>query len=92
MSVTDPQEESSSRHESRSEAERVSRAVGEGQSLILTNGGVRVGRIVPIDDPAPGLTLLRPAQRRGGWAELGINREVVENSAHTLDELREDRI
>lgn len=69
------------------------RAVSEGRSFVLTNSGVPVGRIVPIDAPAPRLKLARPARRQGGWAELGIKRKVVAQSvAEILDDLREDRV
>lgn len=71
---------------------RLLRAVGEGHSFILTNRGVPVGRIVPLDAPAPTLPIVRPAKRFGGWAAL--TPQPVESDrpiTQILDELREDR-
>lgn len=85
--------ESLSQRELRNESGRVLRAVSEGHSFVLTNSGVPVGRIVPLDAPAPSLTIARPARREGGWAALAIERKTGTKSlAETLDELREDRL
>lgn len=85
--------ESLSQRELRNESGRVLRAVSEGHSFVLTNSGVPVGRIVPLDAPAPGLTIARPARREGGWAALGIERKTcTKGLAETLDELREERL
>ncbi|WP_408641666.1 type II toxin-antitoxin system Phd/YefM family antitoxin [Solicola gregarius] len=65
MSVTEPSAESLSQRELRNESGRVLRAVSEGRSFVLTNSGVPVGRIVPLDAPAPALTIARPARREG---------------------------
>lgn len=93
MSVTDPQVESLSQRELRNESGRVLRAVSEGHSFVLTNSGVPVGRIVPLDAPAPALRIVRPARREGGWAALAIERKTAEQSlAATLDDLRGDRL
>lgn len=54
MSISEPQAESLSPRELRNESGRVLRAVSEGHSFVLTNSGVPVGRIVPLD--APGVT------------------------------------
>lgn len=82
-----------SQRELRNESGRVLRAVSEGRSFVLTNSGVPVGRIVPLDAPAPGLAVVRPARRRGGWGELGIPRMRAGHAlAQTLGELREDRL
>ena len=92
MSAHLPQVESLSQRELRNESGRVLRAVGEGQSFVLTNHGVPVGRIVPLDAPAPTLPIARPAKRQGGWAELGIHRKASARPlAEIVDELREDR-
>lgn len=93
MSISEPQAESLSQRELRNESGRVLRAVSEGHSFVLTNSGVPVGRIVPIDAPAPALTIARPARRTGGWAALAIERKVATQSlSETLGDLREDRL
>lgn len=85
--------ESLSQRELRNESGRVLRAVGEGQSFVLTNSGVPVGRIVPMDAPRPGLTIARPARRTGGWAGLEIKRKTAARPlTEILDDLREDRL
>ncbi|MDO5502630.1 MAG: type II toxin-antitoxin system prevent-host-death family antitoxin [Actinomycetia bacterium] len=82
-----------SQRELRNESGRVLRAVGEGRSFVLTNSGVPVGRIVPIDSPGPGLVITRPAKRSGGWAALGIPRKRGGAPvADILDDLRSDRL
>lgn len=92
MSIIEPTTESLSQRELRNESGRVLRAVSEGRSFVLTNSGVPVGRIVPIDAPAPALTIARPARREGGWAALGIRRKAVgQPLSEILDDLREDR-
>lgn len=84
--------ESLSQRELRNESGRVLRAVGEGHSFVLTNSGVPVGRIVPLDAPTPSLHIIRPARRTGGWAALGITRKQTEKGlAPILDDLRGDR-
>lgn len=54
MNISEPRAESLSQHELRNESGRVLRAVSEGHSFVLTNSGVSVGRIAPLD--APGVT------------------------------------
>lgn len=93
MDAVEPRTESLSQRELRNESGRVLREVGEGRSFVLTNSGVPVGRIVPIDAPAPALAIARPAKREGGWSALAIERKVATRSlAETLDDLREDRL
>lgn len=93
MSAIDPRAESLSQRELRNESGRVLRAVSEGHSFVLTNSGVPVGRIVPLDAPAPALAIARPARREGGWAALAIERKATERSlAAILDDLRADRL
>lgn len=93
MSGIGPEPESLSQRELRNQSGRVLRAVSEGHSFVLTNSGVPVGRIVPIDAPAPALTIARPARRKGGWAALGIKRKIAARGlADILDDLREDRL
>lgn len=90
---SEPPSESLSQRELRNESGRVLRAVSEGQSFVLTNSGIPVGRIVPIDAPAPALTIARPARRQGGWSALAIERKTAMRSlAETLDDLRDDRL
>ena len=93
MSTSDPRIESLSQRELRNDSGRVLRAVSEGQSFVLTNGGIAVGRLVPLDAPPPSLPIVRPAKRVGGWAALrpdpGENDRPV---AQIIDELREDRV
>lgn len=93
MSMIEPRNESLSQRELRNESGRVLREVSEGHSFVLTNSGVPVGRIVPIDAPAPALTIARSAKREGGWAALAIERKTATRSlAETLDDLRGDRL
>lgn len=69
------------------------REVSEGHSFVLTNRGIPVGRIVPLNAPAPALTIARAARREGGWAALAIERKTAEQGlATTLDDLRADRL
>jgi len=92
MSTPEPEIESLSQRELRNQSGRVLRAVAEGQSFMLTNHGVPVGRIVPLDAPGPALTIARPAKRHGGWAELGSRRKTSQRGlAEIVNELREDR-
>lgn len=93
MSASTPQGESLSQRELRNESGRVLRAVGEGHSFVLTNRGVPIGRIVPLDAPSPTLPIVRRAKRVGGWASL--RPEAAESDrpmARILDEMREDRV
>ncbi|WP_353810433.1 type II toxin-antitoxin system Phd/YefM family antitoxin [Agromyces sp. SYSU T00194] len=93
MSASMPQGKRLSQRELRNESGRVLRAVGEGQSFVLTNRGVPVGRIVPLDAPSPTLPIVRPAKRVGGWASLKPQRvESDRPMAQILDEMREDRV
>ncbi|MCG7322975.1 type II toxin-antitoxin system Phd/YefM family antitoxin [Arsenicicoccus bolidensis] len=93
MSAIEPPAESLSQRELRNESGRVLRAVSEGHSFVLTNSGVPVGRIVPLDRPLPALPIARPARRTGGWTALAIERRSGARSlAETLDDLREDRL
>ncbi len=93
MSSLEPQVEILSQRELRNESGRVLRAVREGHSFVLTNSGVPVGRIVPLDAPAPALTIARPARREDGWVALAIERKSTEQSLSAiLDDLREDRL
>ncbi|UNX55640.1 type II toxin-antitoxin system prevent-host-death family antitoxin [Georgenia sp. TF02-10] len=93
MGIIEPQMESLSQRELRNESGRVFRAVSEGHSFVLTNGGVPVGKIVPMDAPAPGLTIARPARREGGWSALAIERKTGGQSVvGIVDDLREDRV
>lgn len=89
----EPHVESLSQRELRNESGRVLRLISEGQSFILTNRSVAVGRIVPLDAPAPTLPIVRAAKRVGGWAAL--RPQPIESDRPTsriVDELREDRV
>ncbi|MGB3955769.1 MAG: type II toxin-antitoxin system prevent-host-death family antitoxin [Brooklawnia sp.] len=93
MTAGAPQEESLSQRQLRNESGRVLRAVGEGRSFVLTNRGVPVGRIVPLDAPAATLPIVRPAKRLGGWAALKPQETDSDRPmTQILDELREDRV
>ena len=93
VSVSDLPVESLSQRELRNESGRVLRAVSEGSSFVLTNHGVAVGRIVPLDAQAPKLRIARPAKRVGGWAALTPEPALSDRPVgHVLDELREDRV
>lgn len=84
--------ESLSQRELRNESGRVLREVTEGRSFVLTNRGVPVGKIVPLDAPPEPLRIARPARRRAGWAALDIDRKKSDaDFTATLDALREDR-
>jgi prevent-host-death family protein len=84
--------ESLSQRELRNESGRVLRSVSEGHSFVLTNRGVPVGRIVPLDAPAQALPITRPARRTGGWADLRIVRKrTTQEPQSILDDLRSDR-
>lgn len=92
MSVSETPATPLSQRELRNESGRVLRAVGQGQTFLLTNGGVPVGRLVPLDAAAPALPITRPARRVGGWAGLGIERKAPAGSAaDILDDIRADR-
>ncbi len=92
MGSGEPRIETLSQRELRNESGRVLRAVSEGHSFVLTNRGVPVGRIMPLDAPAPALAIVRPARRTGGWAALAIERKTTEQGlAAILDDMREDR-
>lgn len=89
----EPQVESLSQRELRNESGRVLRLVSEGQSFVLTNRGVAVGRIVPLDAPAATLPIVRAAKRVGGWAALRPQQtESDRPMSRIVDELREDRV
>ncbi|MCB1286067.1 MAG: type II toxin-antitoxin system prevent-host-death family antitoxin [Microthrixaceae bacterium] len=82
-----------SQRELRNESGRVLREVGEGQSFILTNNGVPVGKLSPLDAPTPTLKIVRPSKRSGGWADLRIVRKQATQPLNvTIDEMREDRL
>ena len=60
---------------------------------MLTNRGIAVGRIVPLDAPAPTLPIARPAKRVGGWAALAPQQtEGNRPMPQILEDLREDRV
>lgn len=85
-------EESLSQRELRNRSGEVLRRVAAGESFVLTNNGVPVGRLVPLDEPEPPVRFDRPATRVGGWEQfLGVVPEDVDLQA-TLQELREDRL
>ncbi|AZN30749.1 type II toxin-antitoxin system prevent-host-death family antitoxin [Flaviflexus salsibiostraticola] len=85
--------ETLSQRELRNESARVLRAVTSGQSFVLTNRGAPVAKIVPLSNQEPGLSITRPARRRGGWAELGIERRNHgESLSAILEDLRGDRL
>ncbi len=93
MSLGEPPVESLSQRELRNESGRVLRAVGEGRSFVLTNRGIAVGRIVPLDAPAATLPIARPAKRVGGWTALKPQQSEGDRPmGQILDELREDRV
>lgn len=93
MGISGSPAESLSQRELRNESGRVLRAVSEGHSFVLTNSGVPVGRIVPIDAPAATLRIARAARREGGWRALAIERKTSQHGlAATLDDVRSDRL
>ncbi len=93
MEASESAVERLSQRELRNESGRVLRAVSEGHSFVVTNGGVPIGQLVPLDAPRPALSIARPAKREGGWTALGIRRKPPRQSlAATLDDLRGDRL
>ena len=93
MSMAEPHNESLSQRELRNESGRVLREVSEGHSFVLTNRGIAVGRIVPLDAPHPTLPISRPAKRIGGWAALKPQRSDEDRPmSQILEELRADRV
>ncbi|MBM7365831.1 type II toxin-antitoxin system Phd/YefM family antitoxin [Gordonia hydrophobica] len=93
MSADHSDSETLSQRELRNESSRVFRAVSEGHSFLLTNSGVPVGQIVPVDAPPTALTIVRSAHRTGGWTTLNIVRKRSSRSIEeSVDELREDRV
>ncbi|TFI00441.1 MULTISPECIES: type II toxin-antitoxin system Phd/YefM family antitoxin [Micrococcus] len=93
MSTAEAHSESLSQRELRNESGRVLREVSEGHSFVLTNRGIPVGRIVPLDAPSSALRISRPAKRVGGWSDLKpqpTDRDRPMN--RILDDLRGDRV
>lgn len=81
-----------SHRELRNESGRVLRAVEAGETFVVTNAGVPVGRLVPLDHEPPGLRIVRPAKRVGGWSTLKVSRRGAGSSvSEILDDLREER-
>lgn len=92
MGAQEQSVESLSQRELRNESGRVMREVAQGQSFVLTNRGVPVGRLVPIDAAPSGLPRVRPARRTGGWANLAPKPRAGDRAvSEVLDELRGDR-
>ena len=80
-----------SQRELRNRSGEVLRRVAAGESFVVTNNGVPVRRLVPLDEPDPPLRFSRPATRHGGWDEfVGVVSEDVDLQA-SLQEMREDR-
>ena len=93
MSTAEAQSESLSQRELRNESGRVLREVSEGRSFVLTNRGIPVGRIVPLDAPPPALPIVRPAMRVGGWSDLAPQPTDRDRPmSRILDDLRGDRV
>lgn len=93
MSLGEAPVESLSQRELRNESGRVFRLVSEGQPFVLTNRGVPVGRIVPLDAPPAALPIVRRAKRVGGWAALAPQATPGDRKiSDIVDELREDRV
>ncbi|MCT1922444.1 type II toxin-antitoxin system prevent-host-death family antitoxin [Brevibacterium luteolum] len=93
MSVAQSEPEHLSQRELRNESSRVLREVSEGRSFVLTNRGVPVGRLEPLDAPPARLPITRPAKRIGGWSTLGIERTPGQRSVcELIGEQREDRV
>lgn len=81
-----------SHRELRNESGRVLRAVEAGEAFVVTNAGVPVGRLVPLDHDPPGLRIVRPAKRVGGWSTLKVSRRGAGSSvSEILDDLRAER-
>ncbi|MBX3311746.1 MAG: type II toxin-antitoxin system prevent-host-death family antitoxin [Microbacteriaceae bacterium] len=85
-------EESLSQRELRNESGKVLRAVSQGQSFIVTNSGIAVGKLVPLDTPPQSLKISKVAARKGGWLALGVQPKKTKTAlSDIIDELREDR-
>lgn len=93
MSRAEAHSESLSQRELRNESGRVLREVSEGHSFVLTNRGIPVGRIVPLDAPPSALPISRPARRVGGWSDLQPQPTDSDRPMNRiLDELRGERV
>lgn len=74
------------------EFEHVLRKVAGGQSFVLTNVGIPVAKVVPLKQE-PGLSIRRPARRKGGWTRLAVDRKAPgQPLSATLDDLGGDRL
>jgi len=81
--------EAISQREMRNRSGEILRAVAAGDSFTITNDGVPVARLTPID-ATESLRIARPAKKRGGFSTLPrvkIDRPTMED----LDDLRGDR-
>lgn len=90
--MTTSAEQRLSQRELRNESARVLRSVAAGQSFVVTNAGVPVGRLLPLEAEPASTLRLRPAKRKGGWGALAETAPAGGPSvAELLDALREDR-
>ncbi|MDK8879753.1 type II toxin-antitoxin system prevent-host-death family antitoxin [Corynebacterium sp. MSK008] len=80
-----------SQRELRNDSARILREVRAGRSFVVTNNGEPVGRLVPLDEPKPRLTITRPATRVGGWLDLPVKPVEGATLDEMLDDMREDR-
>lgn len=84
-------EKTLAQRELRNQSGEVLRRVAGGESFVITNNGVPVARLVPVNAPAPGLRISRPAKRVGGWSSIKrVTR--TRSTGEMIDELREDRL
>lgn len=79
-----------SHRELRNNSSDLLRAAARGESHTITNNGVPVARLVPLDARPVAPVPTKPAVRRGGFTALPRHR-VAESVASALDELRAER-
>ncbi|MEN2740534.1 type II toxin-antitoxin system prevent-host-death family antitoxin [Microbacterium sp. X-17] len=79
-----------SQREMRNNSSQVLRAVAAGESYVITNDGLPVARLVPIDGEPTVPRPTRAATKRGGLRDLP--RHLIQGTlAETLDELRGEK-
>ncbi len=79
-----------SQREFRNQSSEVLRAVAAGESFVLTNNGLQVGKIVPLSAPESELRLTRPAKVKGGFSTL-VRHRRDESTQAALADLRGER-
>jgi prevent-host-death family protein len=80
-----------SQRELRNQSAQVLRDVAAGESFLVTNDGVPVAKLVPVDNPEPGLRISKPATGSfESWRTLPRYKRSS-SVQEILDDLRADR-